>query len=597
MKKLLSALLAAVLLTAPCASGVSAAGEYPSAFWSVNDAYSAAMDSGDDEGIAYYARQTVPLFDGRWDDIAVDILSSRWYEMARALERLGRYDEAADAYLASIPYNEIKGYTDCVIYAERKIAAFRSQLDVYQKFDGTVLDYNAINEPDMGVLFGLPNDSSTASTVTDTSAVLIYQSYGDDLLPFNTTEAKKAAKAGKAIEYALNLPGEGSQLADVIKNAKKNILPIIQMLAKLDTPVFFRFAAEMDVWVDPADPAQYIEAFRTVSKLVHDNSDNIAVVWSPNCVTGPYVNVHDYYPGDAYVDWVGVSLYLNRYFRNGELPADEESFHAHVFFAEDAANPVVILKDFVDTYGDRKPIMISESGASHTIRDRKPSDYTSWAAEHLRMIYGYLPMVYPQVKAIYHFDKVMPDEYADFALSDNRTLKQVYRDVTRSDMLIHSAADQSAGCAYRKIDYMADAPLGETEFAVYANYFGEYSLTVTYALDGVNIGSTSELPYRMPVDLSRFGGGLHTLSVTVRASDGRLLGSSDRLINVTDPYEGLITNGSLTLPRRVSQTQLAMIRQIAEKNGASFESGSGTVTIVIPSDKGGRIRETSVFPF
>jgi len=57
-------------------------------------------------------------------------------------------------------------------------------------------------------------------------------------------------------------------------------------------------------------PADYIAAYRHVYDLfARVGADNVTWVWTPN-VTSPGENpISDFYPGDAYVDWVGMDGY------------------------------------------------------------------------------------------------------------------------------------------------------------------------------------------------------------------------------------------------------------------------------------------------
>ncbi len=65
----------------------------------------------------------------------------------------------------------------------------------------------------------------------------------------------------------------------------------------------------MNLW--EMDPAVYRNAYIHVAKLARSLAPNVALVWSPNYVGYWGSDIADYYPGDTYVDWVGVSLYMN----------------------------------------------------------------------------------------------------------------------------------------------------------------------------------------------------------------------------------------------------------------------------------------------
>ena len=82
-----------------------------------------------------------------------------------------------------------------------------------------------------------------------------------------------------------------------------------------------RFAHEMNIraspWFreDPNYPAQYRAGFQHVRNrfnLVGATNQYVQFVWSPNYRSSPWVSwnsISNYYPGDAYVDWIGVSGY------------------------------------------------------------------------------------------------------------------------------------------------------------------------------------------------------------------------------------------------------------------------------------------------
>ena len=87
--------------------------------------------------------------------------------------------------------------------------------------------------------------------------------------------------------------------------------------------VFFRFAHEMngnwypwDGYHNGRDPSKYVRAYRRVVDVFRaEGVTNAAFVWTPNWESVPRESWNDfrnYYPGDAYVDWVGSDGY-NRY--------------------------------------------------------------------------------------------------------------------------------------------------------------------------------------------------------------------------------------------------------------------------------------------
>lgn len=585
MKRIIPVILIITIILSVSALPVSAY-RFPSAYWKLQTPYNEAVENKDYENIIYYGKQIVELLDGETADEATDNLGSCNYEIANAYEALGDYETAAYYYEKARPYYVMKNWDDGVTIIDAKVPLYKnsSSLELYRGYYSYQTDYGAINEKKCGVLFGVNCDSSTRSELTNESIVLIYHNFGDlPIFDLNSHMVKEAAKSGCAIEYALNLPGEGADLAS-IPERREELMKIINMLASSGAPVYLRFAAEFDTWSTQGTPEEFIKAFRFVADLVHENSDNIAMVWSVTMRPIFGLDPHAFYPGDEYVDWIGMSLYMVKYFQGNEY---EEGFYGLLnqtqFASGIAANPVTILKDYIEKYGDRKPFMISESGATHYSRTLG-RDETAYAVEHLKMLYRYVPMIYPQVKAILHFDVVRPLENDDFALSTNPTLRQLYRQITREDSFIQNGYSGEANCTYLKLDDSFTVEQGFNEFSTYAFFFGKESVSVSYSIDGEYVGSSSELPYRLPIDLSGYSTGAHILRIDAYA-DGKLMKSRTYTLNILKSADVIINGEQLDLAGRKpiieNGTTLIPLRAVFEKLGGNVEWIAETRSIVI----------------
>src|SRR4051794_6295567 len=92
-------------------------------------------------------------------------------------------------------------------------------------------------------------------------------------------------------------------------------------LAAVGAPVAVRFAHEMNgswyPWgqgVNGNTPADYVAAYRHVHDVVTAaGASNVVWVWSPiTVISRPDVPLAPLYPGDGYVDWVGLSVYFSQ---------------------------------------------------------------------------------------------------------------------------------------------------------------------------------------------------------------------------------------------------------------------------------------------
>lgn len=145
-------------------------------------------------------------------------------------------------------------------------------------------------------------------------------------------------------------------------------------------PIWFRPMNEMNgAWTPYSrDTKNYVRAWRRMYNIAEQlGVTNYNVfVWSPSSFNSPNTadnQMRDYYPGDIYVDWLGVSLY-------------PPSLSA--VFPEDSRYPLTHMREF-QTVSSEKPVMISEGGYSGTC------DRIRWVQEWFQ-----IKTVYPRVKAV-----------------------------------------------------------------------------------------------------------------------------------------------------------------------------------------------------
>lgn len=151
-------------------------------------------------------------------------------------------------------------------------------------------------------------------TLKNESMTLVYQELGQELVTYNISVFDEAEKSGMAVEYALNCPRERKDIEN-IRNLTSSLKEVSDLITKYpNVPVYLRFAAEFDIWSDLTDADSFKSAYRYVSDYFKSRNSNVAIVWSPNQVSNWNIDIDDFYPGDSYVDWVGMSLYAGKYF-------------------------------------------------------------------------------------------------------------------------------------------------------------------------------------------------------------------------------------------------------------------------------------------
>jgi hypothetical protein len=168
-----------------------------------------------------------------------------------------------------------------------------------------------------------------------------------------------------------NTVAEGFTLASIIDGSHDEYIDQFAAAVRdLGLPVGIRFAHEMNgnwfPWSEEANGnhrGEYVEAWRHVhDRFTQLGATNAIWIWSPNVITArPSVKLAPLYPGDGYVDWLGIVGYYRRVAYDDALQAKPATFD--------------------NTYGSTlaelrqlaaKPILLSEVGATE-IGGNKPA--------------------------------------------------------------------------------------------------------------------------------------------------------------------------------------------------------------------------------
>ena len=159
--------------------------------------------------------------------------------------------------------------------------------------------------------------------------------------------------------------------------------------AAAGVPIFLRFAHEANGdWYpwhpqfserygipDTVSNETYIAGFRNFANLVHANASNVVMVWAPNQGNGPdpLPFYEDVYPGDEYVDWVGLSIYNGWSYGNSNEVLDFQFRNAvqKGYWQQNEDHYDDTFEDFYWTFSDpdnpvghHKPMMIAETAAA-----------------------------------------------------------------------------------------------------------------------------------------------------------------------------------------------------------------------------------------
>lgn len=166
-------------------------------------------------------------------------------------------------------------------------------------------------------------------------------------------------------------------------------LQFVTNCAAVGVPIFLRFAHEANGdWYpwhprfsdrygipDDVTPETYIQGYRNFATLVRSNAPNVAMVWAPNQGNGPdpLPYYEDVYPGDEYVDWVGLSVYNGWSYGNSNNVLDYQFRNAiergywqenEDYYDDTFENFYWKFSDPNNPLGHQKPMMIAETAAA-----------------------------------------------------------------------------------------------------------------------------------------------------------------------------------------------------------------------------------------
>ncbi len=162
-------------------------------------------------------------------------------------------------------------------------------------------------------------------------------------------------------------------------------------LAAWGKPVLLRFAHEMNgTWYPWAagkngnSAADYVEAWQHLRSVFdEENANNVGWVWSPNVHVDGFTDMADLYPGDEYVDWIGLDGY------------NWGNWNGHRWQSFSGVFGPSIAK--VRSFAAGKPLMIAETASG--------SDGGDKAAWIRSAFFSEIPIDFPEIRAVVWFDE------------------------------------------------------------------------------------------------------------------------------------------------------------------------------------------------
>jgi len=263
----------------------------------------------------------------------------------------------------------------------------------------------------------------------------------------------------KVFQYTME---KGIKAQDILTCIAQNKVPYIKLLigkdydlaplyrmvsdlkASYSVPVFielFPLSAHL------SQPVAYKEIYQKAYQIIDKYLDHAVIVWSVD--DSRLYDMPLYYPGDQYIDWVGINLYIPQYKDNAKY----------------TFNNLEAIDFWYKSFQKSKPMMISALAISHF--SRVDHTYALKDAEHkLNLFYSEMSASYPRIKGILYIDVDMGEVFKngkeDYRITSQKELtdymKQLFKKGDFLDELQES--DLKEAPIYMKYDIVS-AQFGE----------------------------------------------------------------------------------------------------------------------------------------
>ena len=402
--------------------------------------------------------------------------------------------------------------TDKTVY--KSLAANTEIYAVTDKAKSDYPNYGAKWEPTKGVYYGrvarggqIPGGYGLANMngMSDESIVSFYYSLNDNYsLEYWSYIYGKTLDGSRGLLVNLNISGEGADCKPVINGTyDAKLIADFQYLNRLSCPVFIRIGGEMNVWSKMASAQDFKGAYNHIAQLARTHAPKAALVFSPNFSASKGVDMDSFYPNNAYVDWVGTSLYYKKFANNGDTRYD--AFYGVGTYGD----PMLNIQQVINLAKmHKKPVMITEGGSYSS---RNGMDTSVFAAERVAKAYQFLTMVYPQIKAIVYSDTNFGSSSTIYQLDSSSAVNNAYEKATsHNPTLLHSTRGDAK--YYTKASALSGSDwTGMMTLAAYTYDSGKPSATLY--VDGIARGTASDYPYNFTLNANAFAPGKHTVEV------------------------------------------------------------------------------------
>lgn len=258
---------------------------------------------------------------------------------------------------------------------------------------------------------GAPSNATTVANYTATvgrkpDIVLWYTDFGGNLL--TSEEISTLKETGQA--PMVTWEPHSQSLSAIASGTYDSYLRSVARKTKeqWSGELMVRFAHEMNgSWYEwSGSPNTYVAAWRHIVNIFHEEgATNVKWVWAPNVDRNGAMPFAEYFPGESWVDYLGLDGY-----NWGNTPGNSWNSLKEVFVA--SYNKITALS--------QKPLFITETASSETGGSK---------AEWIRTGFTQtIPQEFPRVTGVIWFNKVEADNWP---ISSSQSSLEAYREVVQ----------------------------------------------------------------------------------------------------------------------------------------------------------------------
>ncbi len=152
-------------------------------------------------------------------------------------------------------------------------------------------------------------------------------------------------------------------------NYDKVIRKYAKWAKKINRPIYLRIGYEFDGPHNELEPREYVKAYKHIVDIMRNEGvSNVAYVWH-SCASKPYKDykLSEWYPGDDYIDWVAISVFMQ--------PYDD------IFNHKETNDVLNFAKDH------KKPVMIAEANPVLGISKTNTKVWDDWFVDFFSFCY------------------------------------------------------------------------------------------------------------------------------------------------------------------------------------------------------------------